>query len=114
MRHLLLHEARIHAIPGRDLRDLGDTILLHDPVEPEPFWNRLEGLRWPSDPTAFDRRLTEALVLFASIGRQPHISTLGDLTHQQRHEFREVVNPVSQRRHCDGMGKRRQQLLDRS
>ena len=73
MRHLLLHEARIHAIPGRDLRDLGDAILLHDPVEPEPFWNRLEGLRWPSDPDAFDRRLTEALVLFASMGRQPHI-----------------------------------------
>ena len=73
MRHLLLHEARIHAIPGRDLRDLGDAILLHDPVEPEPFWNRLEGLRWPSEPDAFDRRLTEALVLFASIGRQPHI-----------------------------------------
>jgi len=73
MRHLLLHEARIHAIPGRDLRDLGDAILLHDPVESEPFWNRLEGLRWPADPAAFDRRLTEALVLFASIGRQPHI-----------------------------------------
>ena len=43
MRRLLLHEARVHAIPGRDLRDLGDAILLHDPVETEPFWNRLEG-----------------------------------------------------------------------
>jgi hypothetical protein len=73
MRHLLLHEARIHAIPGRDLRDLGDAILLHDPVEAEPFWNRIEAVRWPDDPAAFDRRLTEILVLFASIGRQPHI-----------------------------------------
>src|SRR4051794_9937592 len=73
MRWLLLHEARIHAIPGRDLRDLGDAILLHDAVEAEPFWNRLEGLSWPSDPTAFDRRLTEILVLFASLGRTPHI-----------------------------------------
>jgi hypothetical protein len=73
MRRLLLHEARVHAIPGRDLRDLGDAILLHDPVEREPFWNRLEGLRWPEDPAAFDRRLTETLVLFASIGRTPHI-----------------------------------------
>jgi ribosomal protein S18 acetylase RimI-like enzyme len=73
MRWLLLHEARIHAIPGRDLRDLGDAILLHDPVEPEPFWNRLEGLAWPSDPTDFDRRLTEMLVLFTSLGRTPHI-----------------------------------------
>jgi GNAT superfamily N-acetyltransferase len=73
MRRLLLHEARVHAIPGRDLRDMGDAILLHDPVEREPFWNRLEGLRWPEDPAAFDRRLTETLVLFASIGRTPHI-----------------------------------------
>ena len=73
MRALLWHEARVHAIPGRDLRDLGDAILLHDPVQPDPFWNRLEGLRWPADPEAFDRRLTETLVLFASIGRQPHI-----------------------------------------
>ena len=73
MRRLLLHEARVHADPGPDLRDLGDAILLHDPVEPEPFWNRLEGLRWPVEPGAFDRRLTEMLVLFASLGRQPHV-----------------------------------------
>ena len=75
MRRLLLHEARVHAIPGRELRDLGDSILLYDPADPEPFWNRLEGLRWPADPGAFDRRLTEILVLFASLGRQPHIWT---------------------------------------
>jgi GNAT superfamily N-acetyltransferase len=73
MRWLLLHEARIHAIPGRDLRDLGDAILLHDAQEAEPFWNRIEGLAWPSDPSAFDKRLTEILVLFASLGRTPHI-----------------------------------------
>ncbi len=73
MRRLLLHEARVHATPGRDLRDLGDAILLHDPVEPEPFWNRLKGLRWPIEPRDFDRRLTEGLVLFATIGRQSHI-----------------------------------------
>ena len=59
--------------PGPDLRDLGDAILLHDPADAELFWNRLEGLRWPDDPGAFDRRLTEILVLFASIGRTPHI-----------------------------------------
>jgi ribosomal protein S18 acetylase RimI-like enzyme len=72
MRRLLLHEARVHAVPGRGLRDLGDSILLHDPVEAEPFWNRLEALRWPVETGAFDRRLTEMLVLFASIGRKPH------------------------------------------
>lgn len=73
MRRLLLHEARVHAIPGRELRDLGDAILLHDAVEPEPFWNRIEGVRWPDDPAGFDRRLMETLVLFASLGRRPHI-----------------------------------------
>ncbi len=73
MRRLLLHEARVHATPDRELRDLGDAILLHDPKDPEPFWNRLEALRWPTDPDAFDRRLTEVLVLFTSMTRQPHI-----------------------------------------
>jgi ribosomal protein S18 acetylase RimI-like enzyme len=73
MRRLMLHEARVHAVPGRHLRDLGDAILLHDDAEPEPFWNRLESLRWSADPTEFDRRLTEVLVIFASLGRQPHI-----------------------------------------
>ena len=60
-------------MPGRVLRDLGDGLLLYDPVEPEPFWNRLESVAWPDDPVAFDRRLAEIGVLFASIGRQPHI-----------------------------------------
>lgn len=73
MRRLALHEAMVHAVPGRDLRDLGDAILLHDPVDPEPFWNRVAGIRWPVDAGAFDRRLTEVLVLFASLGRQPHV-----------------------------------------
>ena len=73
MRRLLLHEARVHALPGREVRDLGDAILLHDPDDPEPFWNRAEGVRWPSEPDAFDRRLTELLVLFTSLMRQPHV-----------------------------------------
>ena len=73
MRRLILHETRVHAMPGRDVRDLGDAILLHDPVDPEPFWNRLAAIRWPADASGFDRRLTEILVLFASIGRQPHV-----------------------------------------
>ena len=73
MRRLLLHEARVHAVPGRRLRDLGNSILLHDESEAEPFWNRLEGVRWPDDAAAFDRRLTEILVIFASLGREPHI-----------------------------------------
>ena len=73
MRRLLIHEARVHAMPDRDLRDLGDAILLTDPHDPEPFWNRLEAVRWPDDPDAFDRRLTEILVLFASLTRRAHV-----------------------------------------
>jgi ribosomal protein S18 acetylase RimI-like enzyme len=75
VRRLLRHEAEVHAIPGRRLRDLGDALLLHDTDEPEPFWNRVEAVRWPVDATAFDRRLAEIGVLFASIGRQPHVWT---------------------------------------
>lgn len=73
MRRLALHEAMVHAVPGRDLRDLGDSILLHDPADPEPFWNRVGAIRWPVQPDAFDGRLTEILVLFATLGRQPHV-----------------------------------------
>jgi ribosomal protein S18 acetylase RimI-like enzyme len=73
IRRLLKHEAQVHAIPGRELRDLGDALLLHDPTDPEPFWNRLEAIGWPSEPAAFDQRLSEMRILFASIGRQLHI-----------------------------------------
>jgi ribosomal protein S18 acetylase RimI-like enzyme len=75
VRRLLRHEAEVHAIPGRSLRDLGDALLLHDPVESEPFWNRVEAIRWPRGTADFDRRLAEVAVLFASIGRQPHVWT---------------------------------------
>ena len=75
-RRLLRHEAEVHAIPGRTLRDLGDALLLYDHEEAEPFWNRAEAILWPSDPEAFDRRLAEVAVLFASVGRQPHVWTL--------------------------------------
>jgi GNAT superfamily N-acetyltransferase len=73
MRRLTLHEARVHATPAREIHDLGDGILLNDPLDPEPFWNRLAAVRWPEHPRAFDQRLTEMLLLFASLGRQPHV-----------------------------------------
>jgi ribosomal protein S18 acetylase RimI-like enzyme len=75
VRRLLRHEAEVHAIPGRTLRDLGDALLLYDADQREPFWNRVEAVRWPADPSAFDRRLAEIGVLFASIGRRPHVWT---------------------------------------
>ena len=76
VRRLLRHEAEVHAFPGRTLRDLGDALLLVDTEEPEPFWNRVEAIRWPSETDAFDRRLAEVLVIFASYGRQPHVWAL--------------------------------------
>lgn len=75
VRRLLRHEAEVHAVPGRTLRDLGDALLVVDPDESEPFWNRAEAILWPTETDAFDRRLAEVLVIFASIGRQPHIWT---------------------------------------
>lgn len=55
------------------MRDLGDSLLLFDPSDSEPFWNRIECVVWPTEPAAFDKRLGEMGILFASIGRQPHI-----------------------------------------
>jgi ribosomal protein S18 acetylase RimI-like enzyme len=73
VRWLAWHEARAHALLGREVRDLGDAILLHDPTDREPFWNRIAGIDWPADPGAFDRRLTETLALFAGLDRIPHV-----------------------------------------
>jgi GNAT superfamily N-acetyltransferase len=73
LRWLAWHEARSHALIGREVRDLGDAVLLHDETDREPFWNRLAGIAWPSAAGAFDRRLAEALVLFAGLDRIPHV-----------------------------------------
>ena len=73
MRRLLIHEARVHALPGREVRDLGDAILLIDPIDPEPFWNR----RRPSAGRLTRRpsigASAELLILFTALVRQPHI-----------------------------------------
>jgi ribosomal protein S18 acetylase RimI-like enzyme len=67
------HETAAHAIPRREVRDLGDAIALVDPLDPEPFWNRLQAVRWPADDAGFDRRLTAALAFFGAVGRTPHV-----------------------------------------
>ena len=72
-RWLAWHEATSHGLLGRDVRQLGDAVMLYDPNDREPFWNRVAGIAWPDDPEAFDRRLTEVLGLFASLDRMPHI-----------------------------------------
>ena len=73
LRLLERHETLAHAIPRRDVRDLGDAYVLYDDRDPDPFWNRMVSVRWPSEPAAFDRRLTEALTLFALLSRTPHV-----------------------------------------
>src|SRR6185369_3980455 len=73
VRWLAWHEARCHALTGREVRDLGDAVLLYDETDREPFWNRLAGISWPSEAGAFDRRLAEAFALFAGLDRIPHV-----------------------------------------
>lgn len=73
IRRLERHETMAHAIPSRHVRDLGDALVLHDPRDPDPFWNRMVSVRWPDEPAAFERRLTEAITMFALDARQPHI-----------------------------------------
>ncbi len=73
IRVLERHETFAHAIPDREVRDLGDAIVLLDRHDPDPFWNRAAGVRWPSGAAAFDTRLAEALALFALNARQPHV-----------------------------------------
>ena len=46
--------------------------MLYDASDREPFWNRIAGFDWPESTDAFDRRLAEALALFAGLDRIPH------------------------------------------
>lgn len=78
IRALERHETFAHAIPDREVRDLGDSIVLFDARNPEPFWNRMTSVRWPVGSTAFDHRLTEMVALFAIRGRQPHVLPSAD------------------------------------
>ncbi len=80
LRFLEIHQARAVAGAGRCWRDLGDAVLLHTPDDPEPFFNRLSAVRWADDAAAFDRRLAEALVLFATLGRRPYVWTVPGLS----------------------------------
>jgi ribosomal protein S18 acetylase RimI-like enzyme len=73
MRAMLVHEARVHSLPGRELRAQDDGVFLYDPYDADPFWNRFEAVRWPSDAAQFDRRFDELMVRFATLDRRPHV-----------------------------------------
>ena len=75
-RRLVIHEARAQQTPTRELRDLGDGWLFHDPSDAEPFWNRLIAPVWPAEARGFERRLDEVITLFATLGRLPHVRPL--------------------------------------
>ncbi len=88
MRFLEVHETRAHAIPGRRLLDLGDCVVLHDPSQSDPFYNRAAAIRWPHGEAAFDHRLAETIALFAGLDRRPNLwlapgfSTPPDIAHR--------------------------------
>jgi ribosomal protein S18 acetylase RimI-like enzyme len=80
LRRLAVHEARAQAHGRRELRDLGDAVVLLDPEDPDPFVNRVVAMRLPVDPTACDRRLAEIYGLFAAAARRPHAWLWPDIT----------------------------------
>jgi ribosomal protein S18 acetylase RimI-like enzyme len=75
MHFLERHETRAHAIGGRELRDLGDALLLFDANDRDPFWNRLAATSLPEEEAEFDRRIGELITLFATLDRRPHLVT---------------------------------------
>jgi GNAT superfamily N-acetyltransferase len=97
-RRLQVHEARAHQQTGRRLVDLGDAVLLHDPDDRDPFLNRMLALRLSDQGVAFDRRLGDLLLIFATLDRPPHLwlgpgfHTPADLADRLRAEgFAEVA-----------------------
>jgi ribosomal protein S18 acetylase RimI-like enzyme len=91
------HETHAHAIPRREVRDLGDCLVLFDPRDADPFWNRMVSVRWPAEEDAFERRLAEAIAFFGLLSRTPHVwpspahSSPPDLADRLgRHGFRDV------------------------
>ena len=97
MRALERHETTAHSLPHRTMRDLGDALLLIDPADTDPFWNRLVSMRWPDGAGSFDARLAQAISLFGVMDRRPHLwpspahNRPGDLARRlESHGFRDV------------------------
>lgn len=74
LRALEIHETRVNARgPGRDLVDLGDALALFDGDDPDPFFNRVGAVRWPTERTVLDGRIDAVLRLFEVRQRQPYL-----------------------------------------
>jgi ribosomal protein S18 acetylase RimI-like enzyme len=74
LRALEIHETRVNARgPGRDVIDLGDALALFDRDDPDPFFNRVGAIRWPTDRTALDGRIDAVLRLFETRQRQAYL-----------------------------------------
>ncbi|MDP9483714.1 MAG: GNAT family N-acetyltransferase [Chloroflexota bacterium] len=74
MRTLEVFETRVDALgPARELIDLGDAMALFDRDDPDPFFNRVGAIRWPTEPAALDSRIRAVLRLFEARQRQPYL-----------------------------------------
>jgi ribosomal protein S18 acetylase RimI-like enzyme len=75
---LLAFEARAHRWPERTVSDLAGGLLVHDPADPEPIFNRLVNPSWPADEGDWDRWLVPILAAFERLERRPHLWLVAD------------------------------------
>jgi ribosomal protein S18 acetylase RimI-like enzyme len=70
---LLALEARAHRWPARRLREVAGGILVHDPHDPEPVFNRLVDPMLPRPGDDWDGWLRDIRDAFGAINRRPHV-----------------------------------------
>jgi ribosomal protein S18 acetylase RimI-like enzyme len=75
---LLAFEARAHRWPERTVSELAGGLLVHDPADPDPIFNRLVNPSWPADQRdadqrGWDRWLAPILAAFERLKRRPHL-----------------------------------------
>ena len=73
MRALERHETQAHAIPSREMRDLGDAYVLYDARDRDPFWNRMASVRWPDGARRVRPPADGGARAVRVLGRVPHI-----------------------------------------
>lgn len=74
LRALEIHETRVDGLgPRRELLDLGDAVALFDRDDPDPFFNRVGAIRWPTEPAGLDARIDAVVRLFETRQRQPYL-----------------------------------------